>query len=80
MHAINPKQMHRFRDRCTLAGAKDDSRDAEVIGARPRIGAGIREAAECLANQHQAAHASATIGELARSSPTSPNQGGSSWQ
>jgi len=28
VHAINPKQMDRFRDRFTLAGAKDDSRDA----------------------------------------------------
>ena len=31
VHAINPKQMDRFRDRFTLAGAKDDSRDAEVM-------------------------------------------------
>jgi hypothetical protein len=80
MHAINLKQMDRFRDRCTLAAAKDDSRDAEAMSARPRIGTGTREAAECLAKQQRAAHASATIGDLARSSPTSPNQGGSSWQ
>lgn len=33
VHAINPKQMDRFRDRFTLAGAKDDSRDAEVMGS-----------------------------------------------
>ena len=31
VHAINPKQMDRFRDRFTMAGAKDDSRDAEVM-------------------------------------------------
>ena len=30
VYAINPKQLDRFRDRFTLAGAKDDSRDAEV--------------------------------------------------
>jgi transposase len=30
--AINPKQMDRFRDRFTPAGAKDDRRDAHVIG------------------------------------------------
>lgn len=30
--AINPKQLDRFRDRYTVAGAKDDSRDAEVLG------------------------------------------------
>jgi len=36
VHAINPKQMDRFRDRFTLAGAKDDSRDAEVMGSALR--------------------------------------------
>ena len=29
--AINPKQLDRFRDRHTIAGAKDDSRDAFVL-------------------------------------------------
>jgi transposase len=29
--AINPKQLDRFRDRFTVAGAKDDRRDAEVL-------------------------------------------------
>jgi transposase len=29
--AINPKQLDRFRDRFTVAGAKDDSRDAFVL-------------------------------------------------
>jgi hypothetical protein len=28
--AINPKQLDRFRDRFTVAGAKDDSRDAGI--------------------------------------------------
>ena len=32
VYAINPKQLDRFRDRFTVAGAKDDSRDALVIG------------------------------------------------
>lgn len=31
VHAINPKQLDRFRDRFSPAGAKDDSRDAEVL-------------------------------------------------
>lgn len=31
IHAINPKQLDRFRDRFSPAGAKDDSRDAEVL-------------------------------------------------
>jgi hypothetical protein len=30
--AINPKQLDRFRDRFSVAGAKDDSRDAYVLG------------------------------------------------
>jgi transposase len=33
VHAINPKQMDRFRDRFSMAGAKDDSRDAEVMAS-----------------------------------------------
>jgi transposase len=36
VHALNPKQMDRFRDRFTLAGAKDDSRDAEVMASALR--------------------------------------------
>lgn len=31
VHAINPKQLDRFRDRFSPAGAKDDSRDARVL-------------------------------------------------
>ena len=31
VYAINPKQVDRFRDRFTVAGAKDDPRDAHVI-------------------------------------------------
>ena len=30
--AVNPKQLDRFRDRFTAAGAKDDRRDAHVLG------------------------------------------------
>ena len=30
--ALNPKQLDRFRDRYTTAGAKDDGRDAHVLG------------------------------------------------
>jgi transposase len=36
VYAINPKQLDRFRDRFTLAGAKDDSRDAEVLASALR--------------------------------------------
>lgn len=36
VHAINPKQMDRFRDRYTMSGAKDDSRDAQVMASALR--------------------------------------------
>jgi transposase len=36
VHSLNPKQMDRFRDRFTLAGSKDDSRDAEVMASALR--------------------------------------------
>jgi transposase len=32
VYAVNPKQLDRFRDRFTVAGAKDDRRDAQVLG------------------------------------------------
>ena len=31
VYGINPKQLDRFRDRFTVAGAKDDRRDAHVL-------------------------------------------------
>ena len=31
VYAVNPKQLDRFRDRFSLAGAKDDRRDALVL-------------------------------------------------
>ena len=34
--SINPKQLDRFRDRFTVAGAKDDSRDAQVLASSVR--------------------------------------------
>jgi hypothetical protein len=34
--AINPKQLDRFRDRFTIAGAKDDRRDARGMASRVR--------------------------------------------
>ena len=36
VHAINPKQLDRFRDRISPAGAKDDRRDAWVLAAALR--------------------------------------------
>ena len=32
VHSVNPKQLDRFRDRFSPAGAKDDRRDARVLG------------------------------------------------
>jgi transposase len=34
--ALNPKQLDRFRDRFTVAGAKDDRRDAHVLASALR--------------------------------------------
>ena len=36
VHAINPKQLDRFRDRLSPAGAKDDRRDARVLASALR--------------------------------------------
>ena len=33
VHSINPKQLDRFRDRFSAAGAKDDRRDAMVLAS-----------------------------------------------
>jgi hypothetical protein len=37
MYAINPKQLDHLRNRFSLAGAKDDRRDARVVAAGLRI-------------------------------------------
>ena len=39
VHSINPKQLDRFRDRISLAGAKDDRRDARVLASALRTDA-----------------------------------------
>ena len=36
VHAINPKQLDRFRDRFSPAGAKDDRRDARILASALR--------------------------------------------
>lgn len=41
VHSINPKQLDRFRDRFTVAGAKDDRRDARVLAASLRTDAHV---------------------------------------
>ena len=39
VHSINPKQLDRFRDRMSPAGAKDDRRDARVLASALRTDA-----------------------------------------
>lgn len=39
VHAINPKQLDRFRDRYSMSGAKDDSRDSLVLASGLRTDA-----------------------------------------
>lgn len=36
VHTVNPKQLDRFRDRFSPAGAKDDGRDARVLADAPK--------------------------------------------
>ncbi len=36
LYALNPKQLDRFRDRYSMAGAKDDRRDAQVLAEAVR--------------------------------------------
>jgi Transposase len=53
VHAINPKQLDRFRDRFTVAGAKDDRRDARVLANSLRTAAdGLLAVACTLLQQH----------------------------
>ena len=37
VHSINPKQMDRYRDRFSVAGAKDDRLDARVLAETARL-------------------------------------------
>ena len=45
VHSINPKQLDRFRDRLSPAGAKDDRRDARVFGLGVAYGPALSSAA-----------------------------------
>jgi transposase len=45
VYAVNPKQLDRFRDRFSVAGAKDDRRDAHVLADALRTD---RQALRCL--------------------------------
>ena len=42
-HAINPKQMNRFRDRFTMAGAEDDSRNCACA---PPVSRGLNQSSQ----------------------------------
>ena len=37
VHSLNPKQLDRFRDRHSPAGAKDDNRDAHTLADALRM-------------------------------------------
>src|ERR1700746_1558024 len=55
VYAINPKQLDRFRDRFSPAGAKDDSRDAEVLADALRTDRRLPQACARRAVGHRAA-------------------------
>ena len=47
LFSINPKQLDRFRDRYSVAGAKDDSRDAYVLAVVYKIADRFRASSGC---------------------------------
>ena len=51
VHAINPKQLDRLRDRFSVAGAKDDRRDAYVLGDGACVPTGVCSAG-CMSRIH----------------------------
>ena len=51
VHSVNPKQLDRFRDRLSPAGAKDDRRDARVLADALRTDGGLCRKVPKLGNQ-----------------------------
>ena len=60
VHSINPKQLDRFRDRFSMAGAKDDRRDARVLAAA------LRTDPQCLRRRQAPDAATVKLRELSR--------------
>lgn len=60
VHSINPKQLDRFRDRFSTAGAKDDRRDARVLAAA------LRTDPQCLCPRQATDDAVVELRELSR--------------
>jgi transposase len=67
VYAINPKQLDRFRDRYSIAGAKDDTRDADTLGGSLRTDrAAFRQLTPDNPLIVQLREATRTAGELTR--------------
>ena len=60
VYPINPKQLDRFRDRFSVAGAKDDRRDARVLAAA------LRTDSECLNRVQPSDAATVMLREVSR--------------
>ena len=60
VHAINPKQLDRFRDRFSTAGAKDDRRDARVLASA------LRTDPQCLRRRQAADAGTVELREVSR--------------
>ncbi len=60
VYSINPKQLDRFRDRFSVAGAKDDRRDARVLAAA------LRTDPQCLRRRQASDDAIVELRELSR--------------
>ncbi len=68
VHSINPKQLDRFRDRFSVAGAKDDRRDARVLAAA------LRTDPECLNRVQPSDAAIVMLREVSRARKQLVNQ------
>ena len=60
VHSINPKQLDRFRDRFSVAGAKDDRRDARVLASA------LRTDPQCLRRRQVSNDATVELREVNR--------------
>ena len=66
VHSINPKQLDRFRDRLSPAGAKDDRRDARVLASA------LRTDPHCLRRLEPTDPAIVELREWCHRSPNNP--------
>ena len=78
VYAINPKQLDRFRDRFTAAGAKDDRRDARVLADSLRTDRRsfrhLQSPRKHSPRNFQQAHVATDVNSHRRITPPTPNE------